>query len=220
MRYKFYREHKYVSSALNNLERLIAKADFRVAAEIEPITKEFAETMQMLMWHAKYENDSLHSLLKNKGSTVFKDIEHEHDHLDKAIQKLEGLLAAATNATEPEDQVECGYQFYLWYRKFVGDNLVHLHDEETIILPELQRLYNDEELRAVEFATYHQMSADDMIEMLKVLFPHMNPADHVVLLQDLKDAEPAKFAVAWQTIKKVLPSAEQAALVKQLGLAD
>jgi len=30
MRYQFYREHKYVSSALNDLERLIARTDFFV----------------------------------------------------------------------------------------------------------------------------------------------------------------------------------------------
>jgi hypothetical protein len=75
----------------------------------------------------------------------------------------------------------------------VGENLLHLHEEETKILPELQRLYTDEELRCVEEATYKMMTPEQLIEMLKVLFPHMNASDKEAFLEDIKFSQPEKF---------------------------
>jgi len=64
MRYQFYREHKYVSSALNDLERMIAKTDFRDAQELILVRQAFQSLSEMLRGHAQYENERLHALLK------------------------------------------------------------------------------------------------------------------------------------------------------------
>lgn len=218
MRYKFYREHKYVSAALNDLERLIAKTDFRQHTEIENIEKEFNLLITMLKGHAQYEDQTLHKLLQNKASAVYKDIEKEHKHMDETIANLQTMLKNTRAATEEEKQIELGDQFYLWYRKFVGDNLIHLHEEETVILPELQRLYDDETLRAVEFPTYSCMSVDQLVDMIQVLFPHMNPIDRLAFLTDIKDSVPDKFIQAWQNIQAILAPYERIQLIKQLKI--
>jgi hemerythrin-like domain-containing protein len=197
MRYKFYREHKYVSAAVNDVERLIAKTDFTKRDQVEQAKNEFDALIKMLKGHAHYENETLHELLRQKGSAVYKHVEQDHIQYEQQIADLEDRLKKAMESTLPEEQVELGYQFYLWFRKFAGDNLLHLHEEETVILPELQRLYSDEELSKVEFKTYKMMTAEDMIEMLEVLFPHMNPSDHGVFLADIKACDPEKFAVVW-----------------------
>ena len=201
MRYKFYREHKYVSYRFYELERLIARADFRQDTELNMVTQEFEKLIELLVAHAKYEDDTLHELLKRKNSAVYQHIEQDHEHLDEQIVSLRDLLKKISDASTQEDKVEAGYQFYLWFRKFSGDNLIHLHEEETIILPELQRLYADEELRKVEAATYNQMTAHELIGMLEELFPQMNPSDWEAFLTDIHDAVPAKFLEVWNGIK-------------------
>jgi len=216
MRYKFYREHKYVSAACNDLERLVAKTDFRVPADVEKVNQEYCALVEMLKGHAYYEETVLHELLKKRNSPVYAKIEADHHELDAVFARLEDLLKKITEATEEEDQIEAGYQFYLAYRKFVGDNLVHLHEEETIILPELQRLYTDEELSVVEFDTYKIMSTEDIVGMITVLFSHMNPADHEVFLTDIKKAQPEKFAEAWPRIQVLLDERERDMLIKKL----
>ena len=60
MRYRFYREHKYVSAAVNDVERLIAKTDFRDHAEIVKAKAAFDGLVQKLQGHAEYENNVLH----------------------------------------------------------------------------------------------------------------------------------------------------------------
>jgi len=209
MRYKFYREHKYVSAAVNDVERLIAKIDFRKQDEVAKVKQAFDALIHMLKGHAHYENETLHELLRKKGSEVYKHVEQDHVQYEQQIADLEERLKKVMESSEPEEQVELGYQFYVWFRKFAGDNLLHLHEEETVILPELQRLYSDEELSKVEFKTYNMMTPEDMIEMLEVLFPHMNPSDHEVFLADIRACDPEKFAAIWHQIRTSNPTKNQ-----------
>lgn len=201
MRYKFYREHKYVSHRLNKLERLIAKTDFSVSQEVHHVQDEFDSLKLMLEGHAQYENDCLHVLLTNKQSLIPAHIITEHQNLDKEFDFLQDKINKIKESTTQEEKIEAGYQLYIWYRKFVGENLIHLHEEETLILPELQRLYTDDELRATEFNNYKHMSAEELINMLEELFPEMNSSDRQVFLDDIKISDPIKFKDVWKGIK-------------------
>ena len=200
MRYKFYREHKFVSAALNDVERIAAKIDFRSPEETQRLALELERLISMLKGHAAYENDKLHGLLKGKNNQVLAEIEKDHEEQELDFKHLKKLLDKAIQAQSEEEQIEGGYQFYLYYRKFVADNLAHLYQEETTILPELQRLYSDEELKKVEAKTYHEMTVDHLVGMIEVLFPHMNTHDRKAFLQDIKDAEPDKYKLTLQNI--------------------
>ncbi len=193
MRVKFYREHKYVSAALNDLERLIAKSDFREDNQIETARKEWTELAGMLQDHAKYEEERLHALLERKGSAVHLQAHEQHEEMEAAFPKIDRLFDVLKKELDRNKRIEIGYELYLTFRKFVGENLLHLHEEETKILPELQRLYTDEELRQVEDATYKVMTCEEMVEMLKILFPHMNALDKEAFLEDIKLSQPDKF---------------------------
>lgn len=218
MRYKFYREHKYISFRFDELERLVARTDFRRDEELHSIKQAFEELIELLEAHAHYEDTSLHVLLKQKNSDVYKHIEEDHEHLDEQITSLRNLLTKIGEACTEEDKIEAGYQFYLWFRKFSGDNLLHLHEEETIILPELQRLYSDEELKKVEAATYNIMTTQDLVQMMQELFPCMNPSDWEAFLIDIKDAVPAKFVEAWNGIKTIMTLEQQRYFIKNLNI--
>lgn len=202
MRYQFYREHKYVSSALNDLERLIAKTDFCDAQSVEEVEREFEGLSGMLKGHAQYENERLHTLLKDKNIPAYEHAEEDHALQDQQLQEIEEILRGISLLSSDEKKIEEGYRLYLTYRKFVADNLEHLHEEETKILPELQRLYSDAELQQVEAQTYRAMTSEEIIDMIKVLFPHMNKHDKQAFLSDIRSLEPQKFEVVWASSKE------------------
>jgi hypothetical protein len=210
MRVKLYREHKYVSFALSELERLIAKTDFTNDAAIDSFQSEWQGIQELLDGHAYHEEYNFHTLLEKKGSTIHHEAHNDHEHQEETLKTLQNLLDAVK--TSP-DRIEAGYQFYLVYRKFVGDNLLHLHEEETKLLPELQRLCTDEELRAIEHPTYELMTEDEMVEMVQVLFPHMNFSDKCAFLTDIKLAQPKKFLGVWDKVHHFLSAQELEALL-------
>lgn len=193
MRVKFYREHKFVCAALNDLERLIAQADFRSDEETQRIQKTWQGMCNLLQEHARYEEEKLHSLLEKKSSDVHLKAHEQHEAMDAAFPLIDAYFETILQEKDSDKRLERGYELYLTYRKFVADNLHHLHEEETRILPELQRLYSDEELRKVEHSTYQIMTAEQLYEMMQVLFPHMNPSDHEAFIEDVKLSQPEKF---------------------------
>lgn len=219
MRYQFYREHKYVSAALNDVERLIGKTDFSKPQEVTSVNAAFQELKEMLQGHAQYENERLHILLKNRHSIAYEHAEEDHAHQDTQFLEIQELIDSIPKAASDQERILIGYKLYLTYRKFVAENLIHLHEEETIILPELQRLYTDEELREVEAQTYAEMTPEEMVGMMQVLFPHMNPTDRSALLSDIQTLQPKKFMATWQGIVPMIEKDEQANLMQQLQIS-
>lgn len=193
-RYKFYREHKYVSFAVSEVERLIAKTDFSEQEAVQKLATSFEEVVSMLSSHAIYEDARLHTLLKAKQSNAFEHAEKDHADYERLIEELRRALEQIIQESDRDLRQEMGYRFYLNFRYFVGINLLHLHEEETKILPELQRLYSDEELKRVERETYQMMSVEELQEMLHVLFPHMNTSDKEAFLADIQEAAPEKYS--------------------------
>jgi len=200
MRFRFYREHKYVSYRLHELESLIAKTDFSIRSDVLTIKQQLSDLDALIKGHAMHEDNTLHALLKEKKSKIHELIEAEHHDFDRRFTQMRKLLDAILVAKKEEQELSLGYDFYLAYRLFVADNLKHFHDEETLIMPELQRLYTDDELRKIEHNTYHHMTPGQMLHMLKVLFPHMNSEDKTFFLDEMKAAEPEKFAIVSEQI--------------------
>ena len=220
MRYQFYREHKYVSAALNDVERLIAKTDFTDVASVASVAQQFDGLAQMLQAHAQYENAAIHELLRKKNSTLHTQIESEHILQDESLAEIQALIAGIGDTVTEEEKIRRGYALYLTYRKFVADNLLHLHEEETQILPELQRLYTDAELRQVAAPAYREMMPEQIVQMLTGLFPHMNLADKKAFLVNIQALEPLKLSAVWAGIAPLLSAQERDNLSRQIPVLD
>lgn len=192
MRYRFYREHKYLIHLLFELERLIAKSDFRIDDSILKIKTKLQAYAELLKGHGTHEEVAIHSLLRKKGSNVQTNIESEHQAHVAQFITLKKQLGIILTAKE-ELRLALGYEFYLAYRALLIDNLQHFHEEETLIMPELQRLYTDEELKSIDRETYHHMTPADMVQMLQELSPHMDPSDLEFFLADIEQAQPQKY---------------------------
>lgn len=220
LRYRFYREHKYLSFAVSELERTIAKVDFTSLGQVVELRQRFEGLMALMSGHAEHEDKAIHPLLKVKSPKVYETIEREHERHAKAIQNLKVALDKIDPAGEESDVVITqGYQFYLSFRKFVGINLEHLDHEETVIMPEIHKHYTDQELKElVEFKTYKIMTVDEMVNMLRILFPAMNLQDKEAFLRDIQESEPVKFSKAWPRVSLDISEREKAELIRKLDI--
>jgi hypothetical protein len=60
----------------------------------------------------------------------------------------------------------------------------------------------------IEHPIYNVMTVEEMIEMVQVLFPHMNFSDKCAFLVDIKLAEPQKFLQLWDKANYFLAAEE------------
>ncbi len=195
MRYRLYQEHKYVSFVLSEFERLTAKTDFTDNLQIKHLQQQLSDLIDLMSGHAEHENQAIHALLKQKHSTLYESIEADHREHEKQFEQLTTALVDVMDNQFNDEKILQGHQFYLNYRLFLSENLQHLHQEETIIMAELQRLCTDVELRSIDASVYAQMTSEQMLEMTQVLFPHMNPVDKQHFIDDIRESQPEKFAV-------------------------
>ncbi len=220
-RYCFYRVHKFLSAFLAGFEQKVAVVDFTNAEEVAKITDEFCNVKDLVFSHAHFEDQNIHQLLRDKKSHAHEMIESEHHDHDAIFENMASLLQEIKN--NPSDINLCkqkGYEFYLEYRKFYGDTLLHLHNEETILLPELQRVCLDEELRTVDAATYKILTPEQMLGMLKTAFPNFNYWDKEAFLISIKLAQPDKLTEIWPEVVKIVSIEEMNRLSAALEIHE
>lgn len=218
-RYRLYREHKFLRATLSDLENCIARADFTDLSQVLIIKNKLEDIFGIIKNHAKHENEIIHALLRVKGSHIVDSIEADHKNHTAMLEILRSRLTDILNTSNDVELIAGGYEFYLAYRKFIAFDLQHINEEETVIMPELQKYYSDNELKEkIDFPVYAQMSSGDMIEMMMVLFPHMNINDKEHFLSDLQESQPNKFLEAWQGISPKINAIERSKLGKNLKL--
>lgn len=217
-RYRVFREHKLVTCMLADFQRLVGKADFRDNEAIIKIRKELDKIVALLKGHAEHENNRIHHFLREKNSTLQMHIEEDHKNHEQFFADLYQHLDKISSLTNADERENLGYQFYLAVRRFEGENLLHLHEEESAIMPALQLLYSDEELRQIDAMSYDHMSSQDMIHMLKALFPHYNPQDRRAFLTDIQILQPDKFIETWKGIEHEIDPREREELRQLLHI--
>jgi len=217
LRFRLYREHKYLFSVFTQLLQKLAGLDLLDRQAFKEFKLEFKHLADLLTAHAQYEDGRIHALLKAKGSCITDIAETEHREQHRFLEQMANDLEVLEKEKSLEARYSISYELYLKLRKFFGQNLAHFEYEEKVIMPELQRLATDEEIKAIDHQSYKQMSSEQLVHMLQVLFPHFNPEDRLVFLADIQDIVPEKFILAWPQIANLLPDEERARLLKQLS---
>jgi len=185
-RLRLYREHKYVTSILFELCLDFARIDFANETARTKLADRISNLRALLESHGNYEETRIHARLAARGSTVHLTADNDHVRDLIELNKIQEEIQAC------EGNPEHAHRIYLAFRKFVARSLLHFDFEETMILPELQRLYSDDEMRLIDKESYDQMTTEQMINMLQILFPTMNTDDKAFFNSELHRAAPKK----------------------------
>lgn len=221
MRYRFYREHKYLISEASDLEKYIAKINFGDNNHLELLRERLHVFSDLMTAHAEHEDKMIHPLLKNKNPKLYDAIETEHEKIFGLLSNLNVLLENIFSNNQYEEKINQGYQFYLLFREFACMNLMHLNNEETVIMSEIHNYYSDLELKQlVDFKVYQQMTSEQMVAMCQILFIHMNIQDKEAFLKDIQESREDIFDHVWSGVSKFICIDERKMLSKKLMFSE
>ena len=190
-RYNIYNDiHKalrlFMSDTLHRVARMDAADDADVAASLAQVR----ELLATLDGHLRHEGEFVHAAMeaRNPGSTAAT----EHDHADHvaAIATL-GTLCARVEATDGAVRAAHTGHLQRALAAFVGENLVHMHMEETDNNAVLWQHYTDEELFAIERAIVASISPEENGFIMRWMIPALNPAERAQLLRGMRAGAPA-----------------------------
>jgi hypothetical protein len=194
--------------------------DFSSPEAVNALKENLTDLSMLLESHAKYEEDRIHKILMDRGSMVVDKAQHEHHEHSQSLDLINQHINEILEASQESQKFHCGYKLYLDLRQLFCKCLDHFDYEERVILPELQRLLTDQEIREIDYQSYRQMLPEQMFHMMEVLVPHLNKDDKLNFLRDMKDCEPEKFSMAWNSFKKLLSDLEIEYVIKKLSIIE
>lgn len=216
-RFRVFREHKYIIHLFMDLMNNLSTMDFNDNQAVNALQRSLQSLAEMVYAHADYEEHRLLKPLVDADSALMQAIFDEHQQHDGQFEGLFAQLDAILAETETDKRFELGYRLYLDFRKIFAMMLMHLDYEERTIMPALQQLLTDEQIKSVEHDTYARMTSDQMVGMMHALIPHFNPDDRRVFILDMAKAQQEKFQSAWPKMQTALPEEEVAEIEKALA---
>lgn len=185
-RYDLYRSvHKFIRREMFRFGEKLGMTDFRNKKAVT-VTKESFDGLAFdLKMHALKEEKWFTPLFAAKGSDVSKITEADHANQESVLDTFKGLFNTALDAENVEAQLTQGNQIRSEYDKFLAHNLEHFHQEETVLMPELWKLYNDEELRQVTINSYKALPPPVLLDSAN-FFPVLDSTEKHTYLTDLK----------------------------------
>ncbi len=212
--------HKGLRREMAQLLERIGSTDFNDDAARAALVKELGAHINIMATHLEHEKDYIHPFIEQKVKGGSHKLEEEHKEHEKAMAELRALLSELEKAA-PESRAAVGRRLYLRYGVFVGENLVHMGDEETVTQAQLHSHSSDEELMGLEGRILSSLTPDLVMGFMRSMIPAMNRDERVKLLGMMKQGAPPEAfnAVLQVAARPNLSDADWQNLTQRLGVS-
>lgn len=167
----FYVEiHKGIRSLLFDLVRKSGQLDFADAPSVALFREELKAGIDFLMRHAEHENQFVGPLLARHTPELYRRIVGIHDAQEKELPELLAMIDRGA-----------GHNFVLELARIAGELLVHMTEEEEVLMPALWAVMTDEEINAAHDALVASIPPDEMAYALRWMLPAMNGPERAAL---------------------------------------
>lgn len=220
-RYDFYGPiHKGLRLGLSQLLLRLGSQDFTDEAGTAALLADLRGQLALSAAHLEHEENHLHKALDARLPGAARTLEDQHRGHQTRFAQL-ARLTAAVEAAPIAERPAHGHRLYLAFSAFVAEDFHHMHEEEVVTGPILQRLFSDEDLQAIEMTIIASLTPDENIAYMRLMLPAMTPAERAALLSGMKAGAPAEAfaAVIELAAKPTLKARDFDRLADELGIA-
>lgn len=179
--------HKGLRKALFDLAVQAGATDASRADEGAALAAKAKEVFHFVEHHAWNEDRFLEPMMAAKGMPEADRMRIDHERLEAEVSAL--AEAAGRLGQTPQ----WFHGFYLSLNRFIAEYLVHLHEEETAILPALHARFTDAELADFSRQSVAATAPADQEMMLTYMFPAMNAGELRDFFAGLQGKAPAEM---------------------------
>jgi Hemerythrin HHE cation binding domain len=170
--------HKALRLFMNDTLARAGKLDHDDALELDATLAQLQSLLEACRSHVAKENRFVHTAIEARCPGASERIGSEHaEHLD-AIAALEAE-AAALRALPTAG---AALRLYRHLARFVGDNFLHMHVEESAHNGALWAAYSDAELQDIHQRILASIDPAEMALVLRWMVPAMSPAERAAML--------------------------------------
>jgi hypothetical protein len=217
-RFDLYRSaHKGVRKALFDALTRIGAADCRSQAEAATCAELTRGIVALSRKHIGSEIRFIHAAVEAREPGLMRALDHAHDEHAQHLDWLEAIARDLVAAPASNRRMAIGARLYEALSQFVAAELTHMAQEEQIVMPELWRLFSDDELRGMQQAIIQALGPDGLAMFLRPMLPAMSPVEREKMLAGLKmGLPPEQWDGVWRLASAVLDAFALASLAASL----
>lgn len=212
--------HKGLRKAQCALLGRLGTADFENSAETAELLADLRALLALAASHVEHEDRHIHLALRNHAAASTERLDDQHEDHRQAFLQLEELALGLERAL-PKRKAAAGRKLYLAFSAYVGDDLLHMYEEETVTAPLLWALFSDAELQAIEMAILGSLPPEKNMAFLRIMIPAISRDERAAMLGGMKNGVPPQIfnAVIEFAARPNLTADDFADLSGRLGLA-
>lgn len=221
-RYDMYAEiHKAMRAFMCDTLVKLGALDPHDATEGAAVLGQVRELLAFSRGHLEHENDFVHPAMEARSPGSSAGTGEDHVGHEKAIRRLELGLEAAKGANPGPGREAALRRLYRDLAGFVGENLLHMGEEERGNTAVLWNHYSDEELLAIERELVASTGPDEQRLVLSWMLPALNRGERARKLAGIRAAAPEPvFRQMIGLARMRLPAGDFRRLEQDLGLAS
>lgn len=209
--------HKALRAMMLDTLHAVGRIDVHDAPATLAVCERVLGLADLCASHLGHENDFVHPAMEARCPGSSKRIADEHAEHLAAIAALRAAVASLDATRGGAARTDAALRLYRGLALFVGENFVHMHEEESHHNRVLWSSYSDDELRALEGAIVASLPPVENLCVLRWMIPAMTPDERAGLLGGLKAAAPGPvFAAVLEQVQPHLTSGEWAKLMRAL----
>jgi hypothetical protein len=182
--------HKAMRAAMADAMLAAGRLDAADAREITDTVARVDALIELCRLHLEKENAYVHPAMEARMPGSTRRIANEHVDHEAALARLRRHLDALTRAPASTRET-VAHELYLELSLFVGENLVHMHEEETAHNAVLWDCYTDSEIAAIELQIRSHLTPSQMQHALRWMLPAMTPSQRTGMMKEARSTAPA-----------------------------
>lgn len=137
----------------------------------------WSKVSSMLEAHAAHEHNHVFPLLAQHAPATVAQVEAAHDDLEHRLVTLTGTIERAAGQRTPG----LGLAVYRELTAFVAQYLLHIVDEETLVMPAIWRWCSDAEINIARLNLQASQSAAGITRSRRAILPAITDAERTAM---------------------------------------
>lgn len=184
--------HKALRLFMNDTMTRVGRLDHDDPDEVSATLAQVQALLDACRSHLVKETNFVHTAIEARRPGATERVADDHaEHLD-AIAALEAEAAALRALTT----AAAALRLYRHLARFVGENFLHMHVEESALNSALWAAYSDAELLEIHQRILASIDPAEMALVLRWMVPAMSPGERAAMLGEMQTQMPPE-AMRW-----------------------
>ncbi len=185
----YYAVHKGIRFANARMLIILGSLDLQNPGVIEQVLDALENHLAMSLSHLVHENNEIHTQIERRfpGASTHAADDHK-EHLD-AFTELRDLAAQLRAATAGRPAVL--RRLYQRFALFVADDLAHMHEEETELMPLIEANFSASEITAIRERIVGAIPPAEMVSFMRAILAASSESERVATVTGMHAGMPA-----------------------------